>query len=240
MKKFVTVFVALAMCSPAWAGKELRVVPREAEHQTIRYLKGSPTADVDLPQGAVQVTPLAMDHGKLSFSVVYWNKGAAPVNFGVESIAVTYKDRIVPVLSAEELIKRAKSRAMWTQVAIAMVAGAAAAASATTTDHYRSTTYGPGGRRYSTYGSFTRSNPQAVALYSAAGAAGVYAVQTRLDETRQILGDEVIQTTTVDPDDSYGGIIVLEKINGAKWPAHIVLQMKLGEATYPFTFDVSN
>ena len=45
---------------------------------------------------------------------------------------------------------------------------------------------------------------------TAAGVAGIAGIQNRLDYTLQNLGNEIIQTTTVESDASYGGRIVVE------------------------------
>src|SRR3546814_464654 len=64
----------------------------------------------------------------------------------------------------------------------------------------------------------------------------IYNVQQRLDQTRRDLADTVVQLSTVDPDRSYGGKIVLAKIMDKKLPKIVTINLDWNGERYPFSF----
>src|SRR3546814_6628980 len=62
----------------------------------------------------------------------------------------------------------------------------------------------------------------------------IYNVQQRLDQTRRDLADTVVQLSTVDPDRSYGGKIVLAKIMDKKLPKIVTINLDWNGERYPF------
>jgi hypothetical protein len=233
--------MATSLCAPAVAKTAIYPVPTGAE--VARFHNGVPTLDLETPTGGVEITPLPFDHGHVTFGVAVYNKIPQPTNFGVENISADIAGTALPILSEQELEKRAKSRAMWSQIGIAVLAGAAAAAVSTahTTDHY----YGHVRTPHGTYAwsAAYRDNSLGVlgaTAATAAGVAGIAGVQNRLDYTLQNLGNEIIQTTTVEGDASYGGRIVVEKPKGdLKMPYDLRVAINLNGQIYPFVFRVT-
>ncbi len=66
----------------------------------------------------------------------------------------------------------------------------------------------------------------------------IYAVQNQLDKTREMLGAETVQLTTVDPRDSYAGRIVLQKIKAKVLPLRISFVVNWNGQSYPFAFQL--
>lgn len=234
--------IAATMAAPVAAKTAIYPVPTGSE--VVRFHGGVPTLDLETPTGGVEITPLPFDHGHVTFGVAIYNKIQQPSNFGIENISAEIAGTSIPILSEQELEKRAKSRAMWSQIGVAVLAGAAAAAvaNAHTTDHYHGRMRTPHGT-YAWSASY-RDNSLGVLGATAAvggGVAGIVGIQNRLDYTLQNLGDEIIQTTTVEGDTSYGGRIVVEKPKGdLKTPYDLKLAINLNGQIYPFVFRVTD
>jgi len=236
-KQIAAVVALVVIAGPAAAGPIIQPVPVGME--TIRYFQGVPTLDLQREHGAVQITPLPMDHGGYAFTVAVLNKGPSSANIDVTNVDVESGGARYTVLSRSDLEHKAKSRAMWSSIALAAAGGLAAAAAASATDTYRATTYTPHG----TYRTIIQT-PSAAGQLAAAGAiagtgAGIYAIQNQLDRTREALGATTVQMTTVDPQDSYAGRIVLPKIKATALPQRINIVVKWNGETYPFGFQLS-
>jgi hypothetical protein len=233
-------FAALvAMSCSVAAAPKMALYPIQAGAETVHFQQGVPTLNFETPTGAVQITPLPLDHGSMSFAIAVYNKGTMPANIGVENITVTTGGQTLAVFTREQLESKAKTRAMWSQIAVAAIAGAAAAAASTasTTQTYHSRTYTPWGAvsHVSTY----RDNSIGVVgagVAAGAGVAGIVGIQNRLDYTLANLGDEIVQTTTVDADASYGGRIVIDKLKKVPLPADVQIKIAFNGETYPFNF----
>ena len=186
------------------------------------------------------VTPGARQNGRQTFRVAIANDSKETFNFGVENIRATIGGVAVPVLTRERLESMAKKRAAWSMVGMAMLGGlAAAAAASNATRTYNSTTVTP----YGVYRTrATMYDPSAAALGTAASAAGtgvaIAAIDNRLQATIENLREDIVQTTTVDPDTSYGGVIVLDKIKlkgkDAKKPQPLILEFDRGNGRAPY------
>jgi hypothetical protein len=236
----IAAFAALAAIStPALAGPKLAVQPVQIGNETVRYEQGIPTLDLEMNDGVVQVTPLPLDHGGLSFSIAVYNDGRSPSNIGIENITVLNGDAELKVFSKDELVKKAETRAMWTQIGLAALGAAAAYGAASQRNHYRSTFVTPRGT-YRSYFSAPSAAGQIQATAIAAGTGyGIAAVQNQLDQTRQALGAETVQLTTVDPGDSYAGRIVVAKLKAKGLPQQIKLRIMWNGEEYPFAFQVA-
>jgi hypothetical protein len=239
--RVIALVAASSALTPAIAAA-LKVYPVQIGAETARFRQGVPTIDLETPTGAIQVTPLPFDHGHVTFGIAVYNKTAQPGNFGIENANADVNGAAVPILSVEQLEKRAKSRAMWSQIGVAMLAGAAAAAvaNAHTTDTY----YGHMRTPHGTYSWATSYRDNTVGVLGAtaavaAGTAGVVGIQNRLDYTLDHLANEIVQTTTIEPDSSYGGKIMLEKAPGGKTPYDVHLTFSWNGTSYPFAFRVT-
>lgn len=234
------VCAALLITVPAAAiagGPVLQPVP--TPNEVLRFAQGVPTLDMQGQHGAVQVTPLPMDHGSYAFTIAVYNHGAAPANIDVTNIDVLTNGQHYAAFSRSDLEHKAKHRAMWASIALAAAGGLAAAAAANQRDHYSATTYTPHG----TYRTFISAPSQAGQVEAVAAAAsagvGIAAIQTQLDRTREALGATTVQMTTVDPGDSYAGRVVIAKLKTATLPQHIDFIVNWNGEAYPFAFQLA-
>jgi hypothetical protein len=224
----------------ALAGPAYLVQPIPAGAETVRFEQGVPTLDLEGPNGAVQVTPLPLDHGSLSFAIAVYNSGQAPANIDVSNIVVTTGEQQLAVFTREELESKAKNRAMWQSIALAAVGGLAAAAAASQRDTYRHTFVTPRGTYRSTYSAPSAAGQVAAVGLVAGTGVGIASIQKQLDETRAALGAEIVQTTTVDPGESYAGRIVVAKIKTKpKLPQKVSFVVNWNGHAYPFAFQLA-
>lgn len=238
MKRIVAVVACFGVTGQALAA-DLILYPVQVGHETIRYRTGIPTLNVETPSGSVTVTPLPLDHNHATFAVAVYNKGNDSLNLGLENVTATVAGRPLDVLSREELQRRAKSRARWSMIGLALLSGVAAAAASTasTTSHSYGNVRTPRGT-YSWAASYRDNTIGTVAAAGvvAAGTAGIVGIQNRLDYTLGTLATDILQTTTIDPDNSYGGVVVVEKPSGMGIPYDVTLTVRFGGVDYPFAF----
>lgn len=211
--------------------------PFQIGEETARFNKGVPIVYLEHDKGGVQIKPTALDHGSLSFMVVVYNDGNELANFGIENVSAEIDGQTLVPFSREQLQQKAKNRAMWSQIGVALLAGTAAglASTASTTSSYRSYFRTPRGT-YSYYGVY-RDNSLGVlgaASATAAGGVAIHSIQQQLDQTLDQLEDEIIQTTTVEPGESYGGRIVLQKIKSTKLPQNVTISINWNGELYQF------
>lgn len=239
MRFFITT-LALCAATPAFAGDKYVVQPVQTGTETVRYLRGEASVSLFQKQGSVQIQPLAFDHGGLSFAVAVYNDGQAPANFDIADIRVSVLGQQTALLSRQDLEKKAKNRALWKQIGIAAIGGLASAAAASQEDRYTATSYTRRGTYRTVYTAPSAAGQvQAVALAAGTGA-GIVSVQNQLERTLSDLSADIVQMTTVDPGDSYGGRIVVSKVKfGKALPARIDLVVHWNGEDYPFAFQVA-
>lgn len=236
----IAAFAAMAsLAVPAGAAPKVVIHPVQVGAETARFDQGMVMLDLERERGAVQIMPLGLDHDSVTFDVIVFNDGDAPVNFDITNIDAGVTTQKLGVFSKDELVAKAENRAMWSQIGMAVLAGAAAAAAANQRDHYRTTLYTPRGV-YRAYSSGPSASGQAAAAVSVAGGAvAIASIQNRLDQTRAQLNGEIVQLTTVDPGTSYGGRIVLHKIKDKKLPQTLRVVVRWNDEEYPFEFMVA-
>lgn len=237
--RIVAPLIAMTISTQALAAPKIVVQPIQQADEHIRYDHGSATVDIFSESGSVQVRPAPMDHGSLAFNVAVYNDASQSANVDVGSFSLTSEGVTVAALSVDELERKAKNRATWATVGLALAGGLGAAAAASQRDHYRSTLYTPRGAYHYTYSApSTAGQIQAVAI--AGGTAyGIASIQNQLDRTLNDLGDQIIQMSTVDPHESYAGKIVFNKVKLPKLPARVTMIVDWNGQKYPFTFQIA-
>lgn len=221
------------------ASDKVLIQPIQIGTETVRYLKGTPTLDLERERGAVQISPNGPVKDGYLFQVAIYNDGDGPINFGIENFRVEAANQNLSAYSRDDLVRRAENRATWAKIGLALVAGMAAGAAASQRNTYRATTYSP----YGTYRTIIRTPSyfgqwQAASILDSAGD-GIGSIQYQLDRTREMLGDRIIQMTTVDPGDSYAGSIVIPKLKSGKLPAQFRIVALMNGEEYPFTFQLA-
>ncbi|MCD2322775.1 hypothetical protein LQ953_01950 [Sphingomonas sp. IC-56] len=240
MRLFFAPLVLCVAASPALARDKYVVQPIQIGTETVRYVRGDASVSLFKEHGSIQVQPLAFDHGSLSFAIAVYNDGQVPADFDVANIRVTVLGQQTALLSRDALEKKAKNRAMWKQIGIAAIGGLASAAAASQQDRYTATTYTPRGTYRTVYTApSSAGQAQAVALAAGTGV-GIAAVQNQLEQTLSELSTDIVQMTTVDPGDSYGGRIVVSKVKFDKaLPARVDLLVSWNGEDYPLAFQVA-
>lgn len=235
----ITPVIFCAFGGQAMAAPKLLIQPIQTAEESIRYNHGVPTVDQMSVGGSVQVRPAPIDHGSLAFNVAVFNDGKQSANLDVTSFTLTSNGVTVAAMTVDTLEKKAKNRAMWTQIGLAAVGGLGAAAAASQRDTYRSTLYTPRGAYHHVYSApSTFGQIQAAAIAAGTGV-GIATIQSRLDQKLEELGDQIIQMTTVEPGDSYAGMIVFNKVKLTALPAQITMTVNWNGIAYPFTFQVA-
>ncbi|UAK25745.1 hypothetical protein [Sphingomonas nostoxanthinifaciens] len=214
------------------------IQPVQIGAETVRFVQGVPTLDLQMPTGAVQITPLGFDHGGITFGIAVLNNSDHPSNIGVENVSVVSDNQPVLVFTAQQLQQKAKNRAMWATIALAAAGGLATAASANQRTHYNAVTTSPWGTVATQVSYRSTADELQTAALAAGTAASIVAVQNKLDHTMQAIGSGVVQTTTVAPGDSYAGRIALDKVKG-KVPFRVVVTVDWNGAKYPFQWQVA-
>lgn len=229
---------SLALPSAAMAG-ELVVQAVQLGKEAIRYDKGVPTLDLVQSQGAVQVVPLGKDHGSYVFGIAVFNAGKMSANFDVSNVAAQVGSQPLRIFTVDQLIGKAKSRATWSQIGMAVLGGIGSAASASQRNTYRSSFHSKYGSSYASFSAPSLAGQLRAQRIQDDTVFALGAIQARLDETRQKLGNEIVQLTTVDPGDSYAGRVVLEKIKGSTLPQQITIAVNWNGELYNFAFQLA-
>ena len=202
-----------------------------------RYVKGVPTLDLQQVRGAVQLRFLGWDHSNAVFAIGFFNAGPEPVNVGVENLHASAEGKPIRIYTVDELTRQAKSRATWRKIGLAFLGGLGAAAAASQRSTYHGTIVSPYGGMYSYSGSYPSLYGQLQAdRISANTAASMSLIQYQLDATIGAIGDRVLQTTTVDPGASFGGLIVVQKLDYGKAPIEFRLDADWNGERYPFGY----
>jgi hypothetical protein len=183
--------------------------------------------------------PLPLDHGGLSFSIAVLNDGSQPTNIDIDAFRLTADAQVLTVFSKNKLVKKAQSRAMWTQIGVAALGGVAAGVAANKRDTYRSTLYTPRGTYRAVYGAPSVAGQFQAAAIGAGTGLVIAGVQNRLDQTRTALGNNIVQLTTVDPGEGYAGQIIVEKIKAPKYPQRVDIVVRWNDEDYPFAFQAA-
>lgn len=234
----IAVIAASSLCVSACASS-YTVAPVAHEGQTIRYLRGQPSVFHEQEIGAIQVTPLGLNEkGRAVFAVAAFNDGGEPVNFGVENIDFAAGGADVRIFTYDELEKMAQTDAAIAMVIVAL-AGAATVAAANSGPTSTTTTYTPHGTYYSETTNYAlQSLTTSVAVAQTTNA--MSDVANGLDATLVELGDSVLQTTTIDPGSSFGGLVITDRItipDDGALPAALTVEFN-GE-TYAFDFSIT-
>lgn len=229
--------VVLTGCST-----EYIVTPIADNSLSVRYDQGHAIVYSDKKFGAVQITPLGMNgDDRLGFSISALNKSGMPANFGIENVSLLQADGTPGKLfTAVELEHEAKVKAGWQTFAAvlgAVAEGAAANANAhSTASGIAYTRAGPVSYHVRTY------DPAAAqeGMREAGAQLGdnLQAIKTSLNDTMTTIQNHILQTTTVDPGDSYGGIALADTLSSSKFPQTFALGVNWNGEDHVFRFVV--
>lgn len=236
MSKWVSLFALVLFSAPAIAEPHIDIHGLVEGAQGARFIKGVPTIDLPLQNGAVQVRPLGFDHNDTVFAVAVFNAGTEPANIALEDMHATTNGNPIRIWTGRDLARQAKNRAMWAQLGIAFLSATGSALAASQRDTYHSSFVTPRGV-YSYSGSYPSlaGQIQANAIIDN-GIAAMAFVQQKLDAALANIDDSVVQRTTVDPGMSYGAIVVVDKVDYSRAPFEVQLTIDWNGERYPFSF----
>jgi hypothetical protein len=170
--------------------------------------------------------------------VAVLNKGQNSVDFDVSDVSASAIGTEYAAFSKEELESKAKNRAMWTAIAVGLAGGLSAAAAASQRDYYRSTLITPRGTYFGSYSAPSVAGQLQATAIAAGTGYSLAKIQENLDATREALGNNIVQRTTVDPSESYAGQVIMKKIKLKKFPENLIVKVRWNGEEYRFGFVV--
>lgn len=227
--------VAIATPIAAQATPADVLQPIQAGAENVRFDRGDYIVDLPGRRAAVQIRAMPSDHGQLSFVVAVMNTGAEAINIDVGNIRVDGTAEPVSVLTRAQMEHKAANRAGWAKALMIVGGGLAAAAQVSQRNHYTAVAATP--HSFAAVSASTACGGCQIAAGETMARTGsaLDQIQYRLDETRQQLGEQMLQLTTVFPGQSYGGRIFLSRFKHAPTD-QIRLNVQVGEETLTVAF----
>lgn len=246
-----SMFVVASINAPAMAADYVLNVSAQPQ-QTSRFEDGREVVDDVTSTSSVRILEPRQQTPKQSgFRVYVVNNGQTPFNFGPESVTIKLRDGTsIAMLTYQDLLKQEQKRAAWQAFAVGLAAAGRNMQASQAGYSYGSTTY-----TGSTYGSFG-STPYAANSYGTATSMGydagvAFAAQSVANEQnkrdiqvmqlsqaarREELA-QVMKMTTVDPGQSFGGIVqymVPSAVRSSKAPVPITIEVRTGDEVHTF------
>jgi hypothetical protein len=237
----VYVRIALAACvaalgTTAHAGKPFDIHGLIIANEGARYVKGVPTLDLQQRQGAVQLRSIGFYKNRPAYLIAFYNGGPDPVNIGLEDIHVTVNGAPLRVFPVEEIQRQAKNDAGWKTFLLALGGALSSASAASERDTFSGRISGPYGTYIVSASGPSLAGQLRAERIEAQTVQSIAAVQYQLDRTIELFDDQMIQRTTVDPQASYGGMIILYKLKRGDPPFELHLDVDWNGERYPFAY----
>jgi hypothetical protein len=216
--------VAVVVTSPAAAAK-FTMQLNAAAGQTSRMQSGVAAVDDSTSSSSVRVIQAEGDISKRgAIQVLVMNQGSTGFTFGPENITATMADgTTVPIITYEQLVREEKRRETWAAIAAGLSAAGRSMSAANSgyysgTATYSSNTFGTfGSTPYSgtTFGTATISGYNAGTAQAAQSAANIenqqmFAQMAENNASRMGALKAYMRTTTVDPQQMFGGTVQFE------------------------------
>lgn len=225
--------IACMLISAPAAAKDV-LQPVQVGAERVRYDRGEFVLDLRGAKGAVRISPAGHDHNNAAFHIAVFNDGEQPLNFDISNVTVDAGGPEVRLLSRDEMIGKAKSRAAWAAGLSALAGGLAAVSAANQRNHYSATTFTPRGTYRTVFSTPSAAGQVQAAVIAAGTGATLARIGDQLDQTTAALSSEMVQMTTIDPGDSYGGLIYLTRFKKSALPMTIRLTVSVNGESYPF------
>lgn len=185
--------------------------PIQLGNEFVRFDRGDYVIDLPGQRAAVRIRSMPDDHDYMSFVVAVLNTGSQPINVDVGNIRIEGTKEAVRVLTRAEMQQKAERRAGWAKFFTNFGSVLVASSQASQRNYYSATTV----TRYgiiNTQLSAPCYGCQAAANETIARAQDRIAqIQGTLDSQRDRLSQQMLQLTTVDPGQYYGGRIFLTR-----------------------------
>ncbi len=239
-RSFTAAAVLLAsISSVAGAAPPLILYPQHVGAETARYDRGLATISLRSPTATIEIRPLPIEKGQVAFSIAVFNHGPRPANLGIENISALVNGIPMPLPTYAQLADDAERRARNAKIGTALFAGvlAGVASTASTEGTYYRHVRGPGGSHTQAI-HWHDDTPGIIGATAAVvgGAVVIHGIDRKLDYTLAQLGAQILQTTTVDPDSSFGGMVVLPLGHRTASPADIRITIRFDGRPYMFAF----
>lgn len=224
MRKLVCGAVALALTSSASAAKfTMQLAP--TDRQQSRMQSGVAAVDDTTPGSSVRLIQTEGDLKKRgSIELIVMNHGDKAFNFGAENVTAKLADGTpVQIITYDQLVHEEKRRQVWAAIAAGLAAAGNSMSAANAgyyqgTTTYTASTYGAIGStsfNANTYGTGTYSgyNAGQAALAQSVANAQNQATFARMAENNVSNMEAlkaIIRTTTVDPQQMFGGSVMFE------------------------------
>lgn len=241
MKKIIlfgAMILALAPSNALAAKLRLNLQPQDS--QTTRVDQGLRAVDDNMPQSSVRVFETEEPASKRGVLMLYvLNAGEAAHDLGIENVSMETEDGTpIQMISYDQLLKEEKNREKWAMVGAALsgMAGAINAAYAGNT-YGTVNTYGSAGWSRSTVSLY---NPAAANLAAQANNIEMQRNFDRIGETSAANMEALrvnLRTTTVDPDQSFGGQIMYElpkSLRSGKTAVPVLIHVSFGSEVHTF------
>jgi hypothetical protein len=226
----------IALATTAEAGKPFDVHGLVIGNEGARYVKGVPTLDLQQRQGAVQLRSIGFYKNRPAYLIAFYNGGPDPVNIGLEDIHVTIDGAPLRVFPVEEMQRQAKNDAGWKTFLLALGGALSSASAASERDTFSGRISGPYGTYIVSASGPSLAGQLRAERIEAQTVQSIAAVQYQLDRTIETFDDQMIQRKTVDPQASYGGMIILDKLKHGDPPFELHLDVDWNGERYPFAY----
>lgn len=238
--KIYAVLLAAAALTPIPASAKVILDVRATENQTSRMFSGTEAVTSVMEKSIVGIMEDREPAKKrTSLVILTLNKGEAPYNFGPENVTVTANGQSFVVLTYDQLVREERNRAKWRRVAGAFAAGSnSAGASNAGNSNGTFSAYGNDGS--SAYGSFNSYDAgKAQAAQSQANRDNQAMMQNirRNEQAALAALDSNMQTSTVDPGQSFGGHVSVElpkELRKVKEPTPALIVVTIGGELHQF------
>ena len=216
MKRIAFAAAMLAVASPAAATRfGFQLMP--SANQSARMQNGIAAVDDSMQWSTVRVVQPDDDMKKRSsIQVLVMNQGDKPFNFGPENVTAALADGTpVAIVTYDQLMHEEKKRETWRAVFAGLAAMNSGRSYGTAT--YSGSTFGSIGT--TPYSSFTSGTASVSTYNSGAAAVENQIIFDRLASTNAASRDALkanIRTTTVDPQQMFGGTVMFELPKAAR------------------------
>ncbi len=190
----LAVFAALAVGGCA-TKREMTMVPAQSGAEVgVRFSRGEAVMASGGDLGAVMIAPVRYNGSskRLMFQVAAFNRSGQPVNFGAENVSIELEDGgRLPVHNFDMLRSGARSHARQQQMAALVEAGIGVYAASQADNPYQA----------------RRISRAAAEVYDYR----MYSIAANLAHTVRSMGRYVLQTSTIDPETYWGGVILADQ-----------------------------
>jgi hypothetical protein len=188
--------ICLASCETTYK-QVATITPAEGSSSAVRFSKGNALIMSEGQAGTVWLLPVRYYTGdKIYFEVVAFNKTNEPVNFGAEDVQMKADDGTPMVVQDFDYLQHQARQRAEAELAVAVVAEGL-------NDWHAARV--------------ARRDPYAASIIYRQGAnayfASTQAINAQLEDAVLAYADQTLQTTTVDPFTTHGGVVYTQQID---------------------------